>query len=297
MKTKNMLALGALATLSLTACSNEEGVQLTDMQNMPITYTADINELSSRAGTALKEGSFGLYLTTDGTTDTKYTATNMKVTYEGNSWKPASQLLWKSNNTTVTYHAYMPYQANVTGTAESPQLTVNVSTSQTASSMKTDDFCYSAEETATAATNNGSINVAFDHKLARLKVKLSASTEIAQEASFTTVSLENSVTSATCYLANGTLTPSSMTQSVSLSNSGSNTFEGILIPQTFNENLTIIIKSSDNKTYKFVSPEVLTFNSGISYQLTLSVGRDKVTLGSITAEPWEEINGGNLATD
>ena len=297
MRTKNMLALATLATLSLAACSNEEDVQLTDMQDMPITYTAGINELSSRAGTALKEGSFGLYLTTDGTTDPKYTANNLKVTYEGSAWKPASQLLWKGNNTTVTYHAYMPYQSTVTGTADAPQLAVKINTIQTDETMKADDFCYAAEQTATAATNRGSINLAFDHKLAKLTVLLTASSELSEGITFNLVSLANSITSATCNLNNGKLTADTETQSVALNNSNNYTFEGILIPQTFNKNLTINIAASNNKTYQFVSPENLVFNPGKSYQLTLTVGRDKVTMGTITAQPWESVTGGDLVTD
>ena len=294
MKTKNMLALAALATLGLTACSNEENDQYLDMQDTPITYTADINELSSRATTALKNGSFGLYLTTDGTQEARYTATNLKISYKNSAWNPESKLYWKDNNTNVTYHAYMPYSASITDATKYP---VTISKQQTSETQKTDDFCYAAEQTSKATSHNGNINVAFVHKLSKIKVNLTAASELSKEVTFNTVSVNNTITSATCNLNTGTLTPSKGTNVVNLNAGRNNTYEGILIPQTYNKNLTITIKASNGKNYQFVSSEKLVFNSGISYELKLIVGRDKVTLGEITATPWETAEGGDLTMD
>ena len=291
MKTKNMLALAALVTLGLSACSNEEDVQFRDMQDTPITYTAAINELTSRTGIALNEGSFGLFLTTEGTEDSKYTANNMEVSYAYGSWKPASQLLWKDNNSSVSYYAYRPYQTTGTDATKFP---VTVQTTQTAETMEADDFCYAEKCITTATSNEGSINVEFNHLLAKLNVVLTAASELPEETTFNTVTIENSIMSATCNLNDGQLTKSATKQSLVLKKEENGTnFEGILIPQSFT-NLTVTISASNGKKYQFKSQETLDLKSGKEYRLNLIVGRDKVTMGEITAQSWQSENGGSL---
>ena len=294
MKTKNKFALVVLTTLGLAACSNDDDVQIMNMQDKPIIYSADISELSTRANQALLEGSFGLYLATDGTQEAKYNATNLEVKYTNGQWKSSSQLYWKDNNTNVTFHAYMPYNNQITDVTQYP---ITISTTQTSESQKTDDFCYAAEQTSTATSHNGNINVNFAHELTKLKINLTAASELSKEVTFETVSVNNTIISATYNLNNGTLTPSDEFSIINLSAGKNNTFEGILIPQTYDKNLTITIKASNGKKYQFVSSEKLAFNSGISYELNLIVGRDKVTLGQITANPWVTVNGGNLTID
>lgn len=291
MKMKKIMALAALATLGMAACSNEEDVQFVDMQDMPITYTAYVNELSSRAGTTLNEGSFGLYLTTEGTQDSKYTAKNLKVSYVNGTWKPASQLLWKDNDSNVSYYAYMPYQE----IQDPTKFEVSVTKKQTANDSN--DFCYSPVQETNASENNGSINVAFNHALAKLTVSLTPGTELPSGVSFKTLTIDNADLSGIFNLQEGELkSTSNKADKLELQVNKKNEFQAILIPQSFN-NLTVTITDNNGKKYQFKSSERLVFNSGKSYQLKLSVGHDKVIMGSITAQPWETVQGGTLVTD
>ena len=112
MKKANILATAALATL-LAACSNDSDVFNTpDYTDTPIGLNVNVGPMATRAGYeqgALTEGSFGLYLTTEGTnSDERYNCTNREVKYD-NGWTiQGGQLLWKSNDAKVTYNAYMP---------------------------------------------------------------------------------------------------------------------------------------------------------------------------------------------
>ena len=293
MKAKNMLALAALAMLGLAACSNEEDVQFPDMQDTPITYTAAINELSSRASTTLTEGSFGLYLTTEGTQDSKYTAQNMEVNYENGAWNPTSQLLWKDNKSSVSYYAYMPYQR----VTDPTNLLVSVEKVQ--ANTAANDFCYASVQTATAVDNNGSINVAFDHMFAKLSVVLTYGSDISEDMVIDKVSLDNACLSGYVNLQQGALKGlvNEDIANLELQRKTNKEFQAILIPQSF-DNLTVtLVDNQTNQKFQFKSSEKLKFNSGKSYQLNLIVGRDKVTMGDITVHPWESIEAGGLVTE
>ena len=124
MKKANILATAALATL-LAACSNDSDVFNTpDYADTPIGLNVNVSPMATRAGYeqgALTEGSFGLYLTTEGTnSDERYNCTNREVKYD-NGWTiQGGQLLWKSNDATVTYYAYLPYTGTVSDATTMP---------------------------------------------------------------------------------------------------------------------------------------------------------------------------------
>ena len=66
------------------------------------------------------------------------------------------------------------------------------------------------------------------------------------------------------------------------------TYEAILIPQT--AAFTLTIRLSDNSEYQLAVPSH-AFAAGTCYTLTIQVGQDKVTLGSITQTDWVPGNG------
>lgn len=58
------------------------------------------------------------------------------------------------------------------------------------------------------------------------------------------------------------------------------------------------ITDNNGKVYTFTSNKDLTFASGKQYTLNLTVGRDKVTTGTISAESWDnEQQGDDLVTE
>lgn len=299
MKKANILATAALATL-LAACSNDSDVLNTpDYADTPIGLNVNVGPMATRAGYeqgALTEGSFGLYLTTEGTnSDERYNCTNREVRYD-NGWTiQGGQLLWKSNDATVTYYAYLPYTGTVSDAAN---YAFAVQADQNSdSNVKASDFLCTGTQTATAGT---ALDINFQHALSKLNVTLTKGSELEEGLIFTSVRLSNCATATTVNLTDGTTgNTTNSGQTITLYAATPNEqYECILVPQTFAQSLKVEITDNNGKVYTFTSNKDLTFASGKQYTLNLTVGRDKVTTGTISAESWDnEQQGGDLVTE
>ena len=298
MKKANILATAALATL-LAACSNDSDVFNTpDYADTPIGLNVNVSPMATRAGYeqgALTEGSFGLYLTTEGTnSDERYNCTNREVKYD-NGWTiQGGQLLWKSNDATVTYYAYLPYTGTV---SDATNYAFTVQTDQsTEDNVKASDLLCTRQQPATPGT---ALDITFKHALSKLNVTLKKGSELDEGVTFKSVKLSNCATATTVNLTDGTTDTATKSQTITLYAATENEqYECILVPQTFAQSLKVEITDNNGKVYTFTSNKDLTFASGEQYTLNLTVGRDKVTTGTISADPWgEEQQGGNLVTE
>lgn len=300
MKKINMIATAALATL-LAACSNDSDVFNTpDYADTPIGLNVNVSPMATRAGYeqgALTEGSFGLYLTTQDTEgDERYNCTNREVRYESGWTIQGEQLLWKSNDATVTYYAYLPYTGIV---SDATNYAFTVQTDQsTEDNVKASDLLCTGQQTATPGT---ALDINFRHALSKLNVTLKKGSELedGQNLTFTSVKLSNCATATTVNLTDGTTDTATKSQTITLYAATANEkYECILVPQTFAQSLKVEITDDNGKVYTFTSNKDLTFASGKQYTLNLTVGRDKVTTGTISAESWgEEQQGGDLVTE
>ena len=299
MKKANILATAALATL-LAACSNDSDVFNTpDYADTPIGLNVNVSPMATRAGYeqgALTEGSFGLYLTTEGTnSDERYNCTNREVKYD-NGWTiQGEQLLWKSNDATVTYYAYLPYTGIV---SDDTKYAFTVQADQsTEDKVKASDLLWTEGEQAVRAGTALDIN--FQHALSKLNVTLAKGSELDEGVTFKSVTLSNCATTTTVNLFEGTFGNTTNSQTITLYATTENKqYECILVPQTFAQSLKVEITDNNGKVYTFTSNKDLTFASGEEYTLNLTVGRDKVTTGTISADPWgEEQQGGDLVTE
>lgn len=296
----NILTLAVLAATVLTGCSNDSDVLNTpDYADTPIGLNVNVGPMATRVGyddTNLTGSSFGLYLTTEGTnSDERYNCTNREVKYD-NGWTiQGGQLLWKSNDATVTYYAYLPYTGTV-GDAASYAFTVQTDQSNE-NNVKASDLLCTGQQTATPGT---ALDINFQHALSKLNVTLTKGTELEDGVTFTSVELSNCATTATVNLTDGTAgTATNSGQTITLYATTENKqYECILVPQTFAQSLKVEITDNNGKVYTFTSNKDLTFASGEQYTLNLTVGRDKVTTGTISADPWgEEQQGGDLVTE
>lgn len=300
MKKINMIATAALATL-LAACSNDSDVFNTpDYADTPIGLNVNVSPMATRAGYeqgALTEGSFGLYLTTQDTEgDERYNCTNREVRYESGWTIQGEQLLWKSNDATVTYYAYLPYTGIV---SDATNYAFTVQTDQsTEDNVKASDLLCTGQQPATPGT---ALDITFKHALSKLNVTLKKGSELedGQNLTFTSVTLSNCATATTVNLTDGTTDTATKSQTITLYAATENEqYECILVPQTFNQTLKVEITDNNGKVYTFKSDNELTFSSGKQYTLNLTVGRDKVTTGTISAKSWgEEQQGGDLVTE
>lgn len=300
MKKANILATAVLATL-LAACSNDSDVFNTpDYADTPIGLNVNVSPMATRAGYeqgALTEGSFGLYLTTQDTEgDERYNCTNREVRYESGWTIQGGQLLWKSNDATVTYYAYLPYTGTV---RDAVNYAFAVKTDQSnENNVKASDLLWTGgRQDATAGT---ALDINFQHALSKLNVTLKKGSELEEGLIFTSVRLSNCATATTVNLTDGTAgTATNSGQTITLYATTENKqYECILVPQTFAQSLKVEITDNNGKVYTFTSNKDLTFASGEEYTLNLTVGRDKVTTGTISADPWgEEQQGGDLVTE
>lgn len=294
-----MIATAALTTL-LAACSNDSDVFNTpDYADTPIGLNVNVSPMATRAGYeqgALTEGSFGLYLTTQDTEgDERYNCTNREVKYD-NGWTiQGGQLLWKSNDATVTYYAYLPYTVTV---SDAVNYAFTVQTDQsTEDNVKASDLLWTGQQTATPGT---ALDINFQHALSKLNVTLKKGSELDEGVTFKSVRLSNCATTTTVNLTAGTAgTATNSGQTITLYAATANEqYECILVPQTFAQSLKVEITDNNGKVYTFTSNRDLTFASGEQYTLNLTVGRDKVTTGTISAESWNnEQQGGDLVTE
>lgn len=300
MKKANILATAALATL-LAACSNDSDVLNTpDYADTPIGLNVNVGPMATRAGYeqgALTEGSFGLYLTTEGTnSDERYNCTNREVRYESGWTIQGGQLLWKSNDATVTYYAYLPYTGTVSDAANYA-FAVQTDQNSDESNVKASDLLCTGQQTATPGT---ALDINFKHALSKLNVTLKKGSELDEGVTFKSVKLSNCATEIVVNLLEGTFgSTTNSGQTITMYATTENEqYECILVPQTFAQSLKVEITDNNGKVYTFTSNEDLTFASGEEYTLNLTVGRDKVTTGTISADPWgEEQQGGDLVTE
>ena len=295
-----MIATAALATL-LAACSNDSDVFNTpDYADTPIGLNVNVSPMATRAGYeqgALTEGSFGLYLTTEGTnSDERYNCTNREVKYD-NGWTiQGGQLLWKSNDATVTYYAYLPY-TGIVSDAANYAFAVQTDQNSDESNVKASDLLWTGQQTATPGT---ALDINFKHALSKLNVTLTKGSELEEGVTFTLVKLSNCATEIVVNLLEGTIVKTTNSgQTITMYAATANEkYECILVPQTFNQTLKVEITDNNGKVYTFKSDNELTFSSGKQYTLNLTVGRDKVTTGTISAESWgSEQQGGDLVTE
>ena len=300
MKKANILATAALATL-LAACSNDSDVLNTpDYADTPIGLNVNVGPMATRAGydnTNLTGSSFGLYLTTEGTnSDERYNCTNREVKYESGWTIQGEQLLWKSNDATVTYYAYLPYTGTV---SDATNYAFTVKTDQsTEDNVKASDLLWTGGRQD--ATAGKALDINFQHALSKLNVTLTKGSELEDGVTFTSVKLSNCATKIVVNLLEGTIVKTTNSgQTITLYATTENKqYECILVPQTFAQSLKVEITDNNGKVYTFTSNKDLTFASGEEYTLNLTVGRDKVTTGTISADPWgNEQQGGDLVTE
>lgn len=300
MTSRNILSI-ALLSMILAACNNDNSLSpTTDYADTPIYIQAGINGTDTRAGYAegeLTEGSFGLFLTTDGSgNDQRYNCSNLKVTYDEGWTTGDTQLLWMNDDANVSYYAYLPYDEAVTD--ENYSFTVQADQSSEAN-VKQSDFLLALPKTTTARNGNA-IAVNFNHILSKLHVILQRGNELDADVTFTSVTLIGCALTTSINLHSGDVTSATSGQNESItlySSQAGSQYECILVPQTISTNWKVSIVAGD-KTYTFQSNDAVNFQSGMEYTLSLTVGRDKVTLGGIVAEPWDEVDvEGGLVTE
>lgn len=328
MKAIKILTMAALATAVFASCSNDEDLAQSNypMDNVVriMTSVDGMNTRASYGNSTDKLSSFGFCINNAGSD--KYTYDNIKVTKEGSNWIPATQMLWQNSTTAVDILAYAPYQE----TTEDAKGKVKVfGKTDYAFSVKEDqsnaedyssDLIVYKKKGFVPGTDltNGAVDITFTHALSLLNIKIVFGTEFNNTTPLasnpiTNIKIGGSINKGYADLSANPITvaadktcepvmiePESgeFTAATNIYANATANYSAILIPQTIEDGFRVEFEI-DGKIYVWRAPEsvIAKLEAGKKHQLTLTVGKDLVKAGSMTASPWVEGTGATLETE
>ena len=309
MKTK-YLAFAAAAFM-LASCSNDEDfVPQDNLKDAPITVTADVADLKTRAGYDADNLPAKFYLTVTQTEEaSQYNYTNVEMTKgNGNNYTPSDNILWKDATRTPFVSAYTT--ADVTFTVQTDQ--------STAESVIASDLLGAVSTTEDDVTINGdNISVRFRHLLCKLDVTYSWGTEFDN---VTTKSIKNVVyngfgTDAVLDRTTATITSGTYTDAITafigkttVNEVEKDMSEAIFAPQTGNPKIVItaLIDGAERAFSLNVTAPTGGFVSGNRYTMNVAIGGTVTQTGEMKiSKGWEngDANGeeegttGNMETN
>ena len=290
--------MAAMAFL-LASCAGEEEVTTPadSLKGKPINVDVLVSDIKTRAGYDNTSLPKMFYLSID-QNDPKYDYTNVVMKYEGGKWvayasdaadAPTVDMIWANATGTIAVKA-----ATFSLTSKSTPL--NALTDQsTAEGIKASDHLYYSNNAVTPS-ENGTISIPFDHIMSKLEITVTLRTQYGASETNPITSAIGSATSAT-YSPTGATTWSTISDvsDISLYSSGSYsateriaTYEAILIPQTIDANTFEVKVTIGTKSYTWTSASAVTFEGGKKYTLDLTLGKDELTLNTISVSNWNE---------
>ena len=248
----------------------------------------------------------------------KYTYDNVKVTKEGITWNPATQMLWQNSTTAVDILAYAPYQETTEDASGKVKVFGKTDYAFSVKADQSDAEDYSSDLIVYKKTGfkpesdlntNQAVDVSFTHLLSQLNLTIELRDQFNQDE-------EKPVTSATVtdVKVDGTLIRSKVNfaadpisiqfdgqaskaitpETVAFTKADKTTdhatfkYSAIVIPQRVYAGSFCISFKVDGTDYIWTSTSDVEFVSGKKYDLLLLVGKDVVQGGVITARPWGE---------
>ena len=292
----------AVVAMMLASCQNEANdlPQSNYPEDGVVRISTQVNALQTRADGTSEYTGTDLSLSVDYGTGDKYTVHNNQWTNASNVWSTTEQMLWKSADATAKIYAYAPYvDLGEDGVITAVPFTVaaDQSTGLTASDL----MGFTAENYKPSDNNNANkaINIAFTHKLAKLKVALTFGDQFGTTPpAIASVTIDRTLpttsynaTTATAGGASGTA------QNITTYKNGE-VYEAIIIPQTVAKDtrlVTIILGSGDRYHYTISATNGHIFAANTENTINLRIGKDAVTLASpIQVNDWTTGEGSEL---
>ena len=293
--------MAAMAFL-FASCAGEEEVTTpaNSLKGKPINVDVLVSDIKTRAGYDTKNLPTKFYLTID-QDGAEYDYTNVVMKYEKDKWvayasdaadAPTVDMIWANATGTIAVKA-----ATFSLTSKSTPL--NALTDQsTAEGIKASDHLYYSSN-AVKPSENGTISIPFDHIMSKLEITVTLRNQYGTPET-------NPITSAIALgsATNATYSPTEETpwsnynsavSDISLCSSGSYsaaertaTYEAILIPQNIAENTFGVKVTTGNKSYTWKSASAVTLEGGKKYTLDLTLGKNELTLNTISVSNWNE---------
>ena len=311
MKTK-YLAFAA-AALMLASCSNDEDfVPQDNLKDAPITVTAGVEGMLTRAGHDADNLPATFYLTVTQTEEvSQYNYTNVEMTKgNGNNYTPSDNILWKDATRNPFVSAY-----TIEGTAFTVQTDQSTAENVIASDLL--GAIKESGETSDDITITGdNIGISFRHLLCKLDVAVSWGNELATATTKTVKSVEYqgfgtdvTLDRNACTITQGETTTYIQAYVATADEGVTYLSEAIFAPQVGTAPKIVITALIDNVERIFtlnVTAPTGGFVSGNRYTMNVAIGGTATQTGEIKiSKGWEtgDANGeaegtnGNMATN
>lgn len=300
MKISNLLYMGALSTLALMSCTNNDDNSEWYGSEGIVFTTAIQSRVSGNTWNANDE--VGIYMMNAGSGIEAATAQNKKYIAQTNGTLTAAPgngiYLPESGN--VDFIAYYPYTTSVSGN----KLAVNVSDQSNPAAI---DLIYSNGTKGVAATTSTTIKLGFTHQLTKVTLNVTKD-ETIETLNGLGVNIKGISTEGEFNLADGTLTATAGTNNKDVAmyidaQGTTATATAIILPTAASTdqtslNLTFNL-NGQSFTHTISDASIFEKGKNVSFNANLSInnGKPVVTIGAATIEDWTEKSGGDINVD
>lgn len=298
MKISNLLYMGALSTLALVSCTNNDDNSEWYGSEGIVFTTAIQSRVSGNTWNANDE--VGIYMMNAGGTIDAATAQNKKYIAQTNGTLTAASGngIYLPESGSVDFIAYYPYTTSVSGN----KIAVNVSDQSKPAAI---DLIYSNGTKGVAATTSSNISLTFTHKLSKMTINVSKDATI-ETLNGLTIDMNGISTEGEFNLGNGTLTATAGTNQKDVAmnvNAEGTTATAIILPTAASTDQTAVTLKFNlaGKSYTYTLTDASIFEEGknVTFNANLSInnGKPVVTVGTATIEDWTEKPGGDINVD
>lgn len=300
MKISNLLYMGALSTLALMSCTNNDDNSEWYGSEGIVFTTAIQSRVSGNTWNANDE--VGIYMMNAGSGIEAATAQNKKYIAQTNGTLTAAPgngiYLPESGN--VDFIAYYPYTTSVSGN----KLAVNVSDQSNPAAI---DLIYSNDTKGVAATTSTTIKLGFTHQLTKVTLNVTKD-ETIETLNGLGVNIKGVSTEGEFNLADGTLTATAGTNNKDVAmyidaQGTTATATAIILPTAASTdqtslNLTFNL-NGQSFTHTISDANIFEKGTNVSFNANLSIsnGKPVVTIEAATIEDWGEKLGGDINVD
>lgn len=300
MKISNLLYMGALSTLTLMSCTNNDDNSEWYGSEGIVFTTAIQSRVSGNTWNANDE--VGIYMMNAGSGIEAATAQNKKYIAQTNGTLTAApgNGIYLPESGSVDFIAYYPYTTSVSGN----KLAVNVSDQSNPAAI---DLIYSNGTKGVVATTATTINLGFTHQLTKVTLNVTKDGTI-ETLNGLGVNIKGVSTEGEFNLADGTLTATAGTNNKDVAmyidaQGTTATATAIILPTAASTdqtslNLTFNL-NGQSFTHTISDASIFEKGTNVSFNANLSInnGKPVVTVGNATISKWTEKPSGNINVD
>lgn len=297
MKISNLLYMGALSTLTLMSCTNNDDNSEWYGSEGIVFTTAIQSRVSGNTWNANDE--VGIYMMNTGSGIEAATAQNKKYIAQTNGTLTAApgNGIYLPESGSVDFIAYYPYTTSVSGN----KLAVNVSDQSNPAAI---DLIYSNGTKGIEATSATTVNLAFTHQLTKITLNVTKDATV-ETLSGLGVTMKGISTEGEFNLADGTLAATAGTNNKDVAmyidaQGTTATATAIILPTTASTdqtslNLTFNL-NGQSFTHTISDASIFEKGTNVSFNANLSInnGKPVVTVGNATISNWTEKPGGEI---